>query len=193
MILLIDNYDSFTFNIDQYLSELGEKVRVVRNDRINTAQIEKLKPAAIVISPGPGTPDESGITLEAIKTFSGKIPILGICLGHQSIGQIFGGKVVRAKRLMHGKLSTIHHSGKGVFRKLPSPLQVTRYHSLVVDRDSLPSSLEITAETDDGVIMGLRHKRFLVEGVQFHPESYLTDHGHQMLRNFLDMAAKKGR
>lgn len=193
MILLIDNYDSFTFNIEQYLAELGAKVRVERNDRISLAEIAKLKPEAIVISPGPGTPDESGITLEAIKTFGGKIPILGICLGHQSIGQIYGGKVVRAKRLMHGKLSIVHHKGKGVFKKLPNPLNVTRYHSLVVDRDSLPASLEITAETEDGVIMGLRHKRHLVEGVQFHPESYLTEHGHQMLKNFLDMAGKKGR
>lgn len=193
MILLIDNYDSFTFNIEQYLAELGAKVRVERNDKISLAEIAKLKPEAIVISPGPGTPDESGITLEAIKNFGGKIPILGICLGHQSIGQIYGGKVVRAKRLMHGKLSVVHHKGKGVFKKLPNPLNVTRYHSLVVDRDSLPSSLEITAETEDGVIMGLRHKRQLVEGVQFHPESYLTEHGHQMLKNFLDMAGKKGR
>jgi anthranilate synthase/aminodeoxychorismate synthase-like glutamine amidotransferase len=192
MILLIDNYDSFTYNIYQYLGTLGAKVKVVRNDAIAVKDIARLKPEAIVLSPGPGTPDEAGIMLETIKTYAGKIPILGVCLGHQSIGQAFGGKVVRAGKLMHGKTSMVKHSNKGVFKGLPNPLEVTRYHSLIVERKSLPDSLEVTASTDDGLIMGLRHKRFLVEGVQFHPESYMTQKGMEMLQNFLDLAAKRG-
>jgi anthranilate synthase/aminodeoxychorismate synthase-like glutamine amidotransferase len=192
MILLIDNYDSFTYNIYQYLGCLGAKVKVVRNDAITVKDVARLKPEAIVLSPGPGTPDESGITLETISTYAGKIPILGVCLGHQSIGQAFGGKVIRAGKLMHGKTSKIKHTSKGVFKGLPNPLQVTRYHSLIVERKSLPDCLEVTASTDDGLIMGLRHKRLLVEGVQFHPESYVTQNGMDMLKNFLDLAAKRG-
>jgi anthranilate synthase/aminodeoxychorismate synthase-like glutamine amidotransferase len=192
MILLIDNYDSFTYNIYQYLGCLGAKVKVVRNDAISVKDVARLKPEAIVLSPGPGTPDESGITLETITTYAGKIPILGVCLGHQSIGQAFGGKVIRAGKLMHGKTSVIQHTNKGVFKGLPNPLEVTRYHSLIVERKSLPDCLEVTATTDDGLIMGLRHKRFLVEGVQFHPESYVTQNGMDMLQNFLDLAAKRG-
>lgn len=192
MILLIDNYDSFTYNIYQYLGCLGAKVKVVRNDAISVKDVARMKPEAIVLSPGPGTPDESGITLETITTYAGKIPILGVCLGHQSIGQAFGGKVIRASKLMHGKTSVIQHKNKGVFKGLPNPLEVTRYHSLIVERKSLPDCLEVTATTDDGLIMGLRHKRFLVEGVQFHPESYVTQNGMDMLQNFLDLAAKRG-
>jgi anthranilate synthase/aminodeoxychorismate synthase-like glutamine amidotransferase len=192
MILLIDNYDSFTYNIYQYLGCLGAKVKVVRNDAIGVKDVARLKPEAIVLSPGPGTPDESGITLETITTYAGKIPILGVCLGHQSIGQAFGGKVIRAGKLMHGKTSMIQHTNKGVFKGLPNPLEVTRYHSLIVERKSLPDCLEVTAATDDGLIMGLRHKRYLVEGVQFHPESYVTQKGMDMLQNFLDLAAKRG-
>jgi len=192
MILLIDNYDSFTYNIYQYLGCLGAKVKVVRNDAIAVKDIARMKPEAIVLSPGPGTPDEAGIMLETIKTYAGKIPILGVCLGHQSIGQAFGGKVIRAGKLMHGKTSMVKHSNKGVFKGLPNPLEVTRYHSLIVERKSLPDTLEVTASTDDGLIMGLRHKRFLVEGVQFHPESYMTQKGMEMLQNFLDLAAKRG-
>lgn len=188
MILLIDNYDSFTFNVEQYLAELKQKVKVVRNDKISLAQIAKMKPDAIVISPGPGTPDEAGITLPLIKEFAGKIPILGICLGHQAIGQAFGGNVKRAPRMMHGKLSTIQHDGKGLFAGLPKSFDVTRYHSLHVEEKGLPSVLKITAKTEDGLIMGLRHKKFAIEGVQFHPESYLTQHGHKMLENFLSLA-----
>jgi anthranilate synthase/aminodeoxychorismate synthase-like glutamine amidotransferase len=192
MILLIDNYDSFTYNIYQYLGCLGAKVKVVRNDAISVKDVARLKPEAIVLSPGPGTPDESGITLETITTYAGKIPILGVCLGHQSIGQAFGGKVIRAGKLMHGKTSVIEHTNKGVFKGLPNPLEVTRYHSLIVERKSLPDCLEVTATTDDGLIMGLRHKRHLVEGVQFHPESYVTQNGMDMLKNFLELAAKRG-
>jgi anthranilate synthase/aminodeoxychorismate synthase-like glutamine amidotransferase len=192
MILLIDNYDSFTYNIYQYLGCLGAKVKVVRNDAISVKDVARLKPEAIVLSPGPGTPDESGITLETITSYAGKIPILGVCLGHQSIGQAFGGKVIRAGKLMHGKTSKIQHTSKGVFKGLPNPLEVTRYHSLMVERKSLPDCLEVTATTEDGLIMGLRHKRYLVEGVQFHPESYVTQNGMDMLQNFLNLAAKRG-
>ncbi|RZA26215.1 MAG: aminodeoxychorismate/anthranilate synthase component II [Proteobacteria bacterium] len=188
MILLIDNYDSFTFNVEQYLGELHQKVKTIRNDQITLLQIEKMKPEAIVISPGPGSPDEAGITLSLIQEFAGKIPILGICLGHQAIGQAFGGKVARAPRMMHGKLSSITHDGKGLFRALPKSFDVTRYHSLHVEAKSLPSVLKVTAKTEDGIIMGLRHKKFKIEGVQFHPESYLTEHGHKMLENFLSLA-----
>lgn len=190
MILMIDNYDSFTYNVVQYLGELGAQVKVVRNDGITLEEIAALAPEKIVISPGPCTPNEAGISLQAISTFAGSIPLLGICLGHQSIGQVFGGKVVRAAQVMHGKTSPVFHTGKGVFSGLKNPLQVTRYHSLVLEKDSLPDCLEITAWTqnDDGSmaeIMGVRHKTLAVEGVQFHPESILTEQGHELLNNFL--------
>ncbi len=191
MLLMIDNYDSFTYNVVQYLGELGADVHVVRNDEIAVADIAALAPEKIVISPGPCTPNEAGISMEVIREYAGKLPILGICLGHQSIGQVFGGKVVRARQVMHGKTSPVHHSGKGVFRGLSEPFEATRYHSLVVQRASLPDCLEITAwtETESGEmdeIMGLRHRELAVEGVQFHPESILTAHGHDLLRNFLE-------
>ena len=185
MLLMIDNYDSFTYNLVQYLGELGEDVRVVRNDEMTVQEIEDMKPQRIVVSPGPCTPNEAGISVPLIRHFAGKIPLLGVCLGHQSIGQAFGGKVVHARQLMHGKVSRISHQGAGVFRELPNPLTATRYHSLVIDRNSLPECLEVTAWTDDGEIMGVRHKRFRVEGVQFHPESILTERGHDLLENFL--------
>jgi anthranilate synthase component 2 len=191
MILMIDNYDSFTFNLVQYLGELGVTVTVYRNDELTLQDIEKLKPAGIVISPGPCTPNEAGISMQVIKEFGKEIPLLGVCLGHQSIGQVFGGKVVRAKQVMHGKLSQIHHQQQGVFAKLPSPFSATRYHSLVVEKETLPDCLEITAWTvsaDNGMdeIMGLKHKEYLLEGVQFHPESILTEHGKLLLQNFLE-------
>ncbi|MCZ8517596.1 aminodeoxychorismate/anthranilate synthase component II [Paenibacillus filicis] len=189
MILVIDNYDSFTYNLVQYLGELGEKIEVRRNDEIDIAGIEALKPDHILISPGPCTPNEAGISLSLIDRFKGKIPILGVCLGHQSIGQAFGGEVIRAERLMHGKTSEIHHDGKGVFKGLPSPFTATRYHSLIVKKETLPDCLEISAETAEGEIMGLRHKEYPIEGVQFHPESIITDHGHRMLQNFLNETA----
>ena len=190
MLLMIDNYDSFTFNLVQYFGELGQEVNVVRNDELTVAAIGALAPAHIVISPGPCTPNEAGVSLEVLRELSPTVPIFGVCLGHQSIGQAFGGKVVRAQRIMHGKTSMIHHAGRGVFRDLPSPFEATRYHSLVVEKASLPECLEITAwtENDDGSvdeIMGLRHRELDVEGVQFHPESILTEHGHALLRNFL--------
>ncbi len=185
MLLMIDNYDSFTYNLVQYFGELGEDVKVVRNDEIDLAGIAALKPDHIVVSPGPCTPNEAGVSVPLIREFAGKTPILGVCLGHQSIGQAFGGKIVRAKELMHGKTSMIHHLDKGVFKGLPNPFRATRYHSLVIERASLPDCLEITAWTDDGEIMGVRHKTLAVEGVQFHPESILTEHGHAMLANFL--------
>ena len=190
MILMIDNYDSFTYNLVQYLGELGEDVRVVRNDELTVAEIKKLAPEKIVISPGPCTPNEAGVSLEVIEKLAGQVPILGVCLGHQAIGQAFGGKVVRAREIMHGKTSLIHHDGKGVFRGLPNPFEATRYHSLVVEKTSLPPELEVSAWTvrEDGSldeIMGLRHTSLRIEGVQFHPESILTQHGHDMLRNFL--------
>lgn len=190
MILVIDNYDSFTYNLVQYLGELGEEVTVRRNDEIDLAGIEALQPDHILISPGPCTPNEAGITLNLIEHFKGVIPIFGVCLGHQAIGQAFGGKVVRAERLMHGKTSPIYHQGESVFAGLPSPFTATRYHSLIVERESLPDCLEITAETAEGEIMGLRHKEYAVEGVQFHPESIITQHGHQILRNFLNRKAE---
>ncbi|MBU5674193.1 aminodeoxychorismate/anthranilate synthase component II [Paenibacillus brevis] len=186
MILVIDNYDSFTYNLVQYLGELGEEVVVRRNDEIDLEGITALNPDHILISPGPCTPNEAGITLKVIERFKGEIPIFGVCLGHQAIGQAFGGKVIRAERLMHGKTSPIHHQGESVFTGLPSPFTATRYHSLIVERETLPDCLEITAETAEGEIMGLRHKQYAVEGVQFHPESIITDHGHQILRNFLN-------
>ncbi len=191
MLLMIDNYDSFTFNLVQYFGELGQAVKVVRNDELSTAEIEALDPSSIVISPGPCTPNEAGVSLQVLEKLSAKIPIFGVCLGHQSIGQAFGGKVVRAKQIMHGKTSMIHHLGVGVFRGLPNPFEATRYHSLVVEQSSLPDCLEVTAWTEnpDGSrdeIMGLRHRELAVEGVQFHPESILTQHGHDLLRNFLE-------
>ncbi|MFZ8889246.1 MAG: anthranilate synthase component II [Pseudomonadales bacterium] len=191
MILLIDNYDSFTYNVYQYLGELGAEVSVVRNDEITVAQIERLTPEKIVISPGPCTPNEAGISLEVIKRFAGEIPLLGICLGHQAIGQAFGGEVRRARTVMHGKTSPIHHEGKGVFRGLPQPMTATRYHSLIVGWDSLPECLEVTAwtETPEGEedeIMGLRHRTLPVEGVQFHPESIFSPQGKALLENFLE-------
>ena len=185
MLLMIDNYDSFTYNLVQYFGELGEDVRVFRNDAITLSEIAKLNPERIVISPGPGTPAQAGISLSVIREFAGKIPLLGVCLGHQSIGEAFGGKVVHARKLMHGKVSPVHHHNVGVFRGLPNPVTCTRYHSLAVERETLPDCLEVTAWTDDGEIMGLRHKTLDVEGVQFHPESILTEHGHDMLKNFL--------
>lgn len=189
MVLVIDNYDSFTYNLVQYLGELGEKPVVYRNDEITLDEIEALKPDHILISPGPCTPTEAGISLELIERFKGKIPIMGVCLGHQSIGQAFGGDVIRAANLMHGKTSPIHHTGKGVFEGMPTPFTATRYHSLIVKRETLPDCLEITAETAEGEIMGLQHKEFPVVGVQFHPESIVTEHGHTMLRNFLALRA----
>jgi anthranilate synthase component 2 len=185
MLLVIDNYDSFTYNLVQYLGELGAEVAVFRNNEISVAEIEKKRPSHIVISPGPCTPDEAGVTLPLIERLAGKVPILGVCLGHQAIGQAFGGKVVRAKQVMHGKISHIAHDGKGVFEKIPDRFVATRYHSLVVERGSLPERLEITAESEDGEIMGLRHRSLPVEGVQFHPEALLTEHGHKLLENFL--------
>ncbi len=186
MLLMIDNYDSFTYNLVQYFGELGEDVQVYRNDALTIADVAALQPARIVISPGPCTPNEAGISVPAIREFAGRIPILGVCLGHQSIGQAFGGRIVRAQSVMHGKNSAITHAGAGVFRGLPSPLSATRYHSLVIERASLPECLAITAESEDGEIMGVRHRTLAVEGVQFHPEAILTEHGHRMLQNFLE-------
>jgi anthranilate synthase component 2 len=190
MLLMIDNYDSFTFNIVQYFGELGADVRVVRNDEIDVAGIEAMAPDQLVISPGPCTPHEAGVSVAAIEAFAGRIPILGVCLGHQSIGQAFGGRIVHARAVMHGKTSPIHHNSTGVFSGLPSPFEATRYHSLVIERETLPDCLEITAWTErDGAIdeiMGVRHRELPVQGVQFHPESILTEHGHRMLQNFLD-------
>jgi len=186
MILVIDNYDSFTYNLVQYLGELGEEIVIKRNDEIDLAGIEALNPDHILISPGPCSPNEAGISLSLLEHFKGKIPIFGVCLGHQSIGQAFGGEVVRAERLMHGKTSEIFHKGQGVFEGMPSPFTATRYHSLIVRRETLPDCLEITAETAEGEIMGLRHKDYAIEGVQFHPESIITEHGYTMLRNFLN-------
>ncbi|WP_426075634.1 aminodeoxychorismate/anthranilate synthase component II [Janthinobacterium sp. PSPC3-1] len=186
MLLMIDNYDSFTYNIVQYFGELGEDVRVYRNDEITIAEIEALNPDRICISPGPKAPAQAGISVEVLKHFAGKKPILGVCLGHQAIGEAFGGKVIRAKQVMHGKTSVIAHTGVGVFKDLPSPFTVIRYHSLAIERASLPSCLEVTAWTDDGEIMGVRHREFDIEGVQFHPESILSEHGHALLKNFLE-------
>lgn len=185
MILMIDNYDSFTYNLVQYLGELGEELVVKRNDEITLTEIEELAPSYLMISPGPCTPNEAGISLKAIEHFAGKIPILGVCLGHQSIAQVFGGDVVRAERLMHGKTSSITHEGLGLFKDLPSPIDVTRYHSLIVKKETFPSELEITAWTDEGEIMALKHKTLPIEGVQFHPESIMSQFGKEMLRNFL--------
>ncbi len=185
MLLMIDNYDSFTYNLVQYFGELGEDVRTYRNDEITVEAIEKLNPSRICISPGPCTPHEAGVSVPVLQHFAGKLPILGVCLGHQSIGAAFGGKVIRAQQVMHGKTSPIEHTGVGVFKNLPSPYTVIRYHSLAIARDSLPDCLEVTAWTADGEIMGVRHKTYPIEGVQFHPESILSDHGHALLQNFL--------
>jgi anthranilate synthase component 2 len=190
MLLMIDNYDSFTYNLVQYLGELGADVRVYRNDQISVGEIEKLVPEKIVISPGPCTPNEAGVSVQTIQTFAGRVPILGVCLGHQSIGQAFGGRIIHAKNIMHGKTSLIYHHNEGVFKGLSDPFEATRYHSLVVEQDSLPACLEMTAWTrgPNGAveeIMGLRHKEYAIEGVQFHPESILTEQGHELLRNFL--------
>jgi anthranilate synthase/aminodeoxychorismate synthase-like glutamine amidotransferase len=185
MILLIDNYDSFTYNLYQYLCELGATVRVARNDKITLDEIARLAPEQIVISPGPCTPAEAGISVALIRRFGAHVPILGVCLGHQAIGEAYGGRVIRAPKVMHGKTSAIHHHGQGVLRGLPSPFTATRYHSLIVERASLPDCLEVTAESDDGLIMALRHREHPVEGVQFHPESILTEHGHDLLKTFM--------
>jgi anthranilate synthase component 2 len=185
MILVLDNYDSFTYNLVQYLGELGAEVKVLRNDEASVDEVARLQPACIVISPGPCTPNEAGISLELIRRLAGKVPILGVCLGHQAIGQAFGGKVVRARQVMHGKVSRIHHDGHGVFAGVPQDFVATRYHSLAVERATLPGPLVVTAQSEDGEIMGLRHREHAVEGVQFHPEALLTEHGHKMLENFL--------
>jgi anthranilate synthase/aminodeoxychorismate synthase-like glutamine amidotransferase len=187
VILLLDNYDSFTYNLAQYLGELGCQVEVHRNDRISVEQIAQRKPERIVISPGPCTPQEAGISVEMIQKLAGKIPILGVCLGHQAIGAAFGGKIIRAPKLFHGKTSQIRHDGSGVFRGLPNPFTATRYHSLIVERKSLPAELQVTAETDVDIIMGLQHRQYPLMGVQFHPESVLTDSGKQLLKNFLSL------
>ena len=193
MLILIDNYDSFTYNLVHFLGELGAACEVIRNDKISAADVIKKKPKAIVLSPGPCTPNEAGICLDLIAKAGGKIPLLGVCLGHQAIGQVYGGKVIRAPEPLHGKLSTIRHTNKGVFKGLPERFQVTRYHSLIVERKSLPSELEVTAETSDGIIMGLQHKEHAVHGVQFHPESIASEHGHALLANFLTLAGVSPR
>ncbi|HMK49124.1 MAG TPA: aminodeoxychorismate/anthranilate synthase component II [Thermodesulfovibrionales bacterium] len=187
MLLMIDNYDSFTYNLVQYLGELGQDIRVFRNNKITVAEIEKLNPERIVISPGPCTPKEAGVSIDVVRHFAGRIPILGVCLGHQSIGAAFGGEIIRAPRLMHGKTSVIYHDGEGVFKGLPNPFEATRYHSLLINRETLPDCLYVTAWTDVGEIMGVRHKEFIIEGVQFHPESILTTVGKGLLGNFLKL------
>lgn len=191
MIVMIDNYDSFTYNLVQFVGELGEELKVFRNDKVTIEEIERLKPDYLMISPGPCTPNEAGISMEAIRYFAGKIPILGVCLGHQSIGQVFGGKVVRAERLMHGKTSAVVHDKKTIFQGIPSPFVVARYHSLIVEPSDLPAELEVTARTAEGEIMAIRHREYPIEGVQFHPESIITEHGKQVLRNFLTYYAKE--
>ena len=188
MLLMIDNYDSFTYNLVQYFGELGEEIEVFRNDKISTPEIEKLNPEMLVISPGPGTPKDAGVSLDMINHFKGKIPILGVCLGHQCVGEVFGGKIVSAPRLMHGKTSFIHHDGKDIFQGLSNPFEATRYHSLIIEKKSIPDCLEITAWTDENEIMGVKHKIYLVIGVQFHPESILTKEGKQLLKNFLTLS-----
>ena len=187
MLLMIDNYDSFTYNLVQYFGELGQDLKVYRNDKITIAGVEAMKPERIVISPGPCTPREAGISVDVIRHFAGKVPILGVCLGHQAMGEAFGGDVIRAPYLMHGKTSMIHHDGRTIFAGLPNPFEATRYHSLIIKRETLPAVLEVSAWTDDGIIMGVRHKQFKVEGVQFHPESILTGAGKDLLRNFLKL------
>lgn len=187
MLLMIDNYDSFTYNLVQYFAELGEDVKVFRNDEIAVEEIAKINPARICISPGPCSPAEAGISVETIKRYAGQIPILGVCLGHQAIGEAFGGNIIRAQKVMHGKTDNIHHTGAGVFKNLPNPFKVTRYHSLAIEKSSLPAVLEVTATSSDGEIMGVRHRELAVEGVQFHPESILSEHGHALLKNFLQI------
>ena len=187
MLLMIDNYDSFTYNLVQYLGELGEDIRVYRNNKITIKEIEEMRPELTVISPGPCTPNEAGVSVETIRHFKGKIPILGVCLGHQSIGAAFGGEIIRAQRLMHGKISLIHHDGKTIFEGIENPFEATRYHSLLIKKENIPDCLEISAWTQEGEIMGVRHKEYLIEGVQFHPESILTKSGKEILRNFLRM------
>jgi anthranilate synthase/aminodeoxychorismate synthase-like glutamine amidotransferase len=189
VLLMIDNYDSFTWNLVQYLGELGADVKVFRNDEITVEDIAAMRPEGLVISPGPCTPKQAGVSLSALRAFAGRIPILGVCLGHQAIGQAFGGEIVRAGKVVHGKTSVISHAGLGVFHGLPSPFIATRYHSLAIRRSTLPGCLEVTAQSEDGEIMGVRHREFAVEGVQFHPESFLTEHGHALLRNFLQTEA----
>lgn len=191
MLLMIDNYDSFTYNLVQYFGELGEDIRVFRNDKLKIEDIVRLNPDRIVISPGPCTPKEAGISVDVIKYFAGKIPMLGVCLGHQAIGEAFGGDIIRADRLMHGKISMIYHDGKTIFEGIPNPFEATRYHSLIIKRETLPSCLEISAETKEGEIMGVRHKEFKIEGVQFHPESILTKAGKDILKNFLKIKIDK--
>ncbi|MCE5313021.1 MAG: aminodeoxychorismate/anthranilate synthase component II [Nitrospiraceae bacterium] len=188
MLLMIDNYDSFTYNLVQYLGELGEDVRVFRNDKITIDEIAKLNPDRIVVSPGPCSPREAGISIEVIKSFAGKIPLLGVCLGHQSIGAAFGAEIIRAPKLMHGKTSSIQHDSRTIYRGLPNPFDATRYHSLIIKKDTLPGSFEISAWTEDGVIMGIRHKEYILEGVQFHPESILTTSGKALLNNFIELS-----
>jgi len=190
MLLMIDNYDSFTYNLVQYFGELGEEIEVFRNDKISLSEIEKLNPEMLVISPGPGTPKDAGISLDLINHFTGKLPILGVCLGHQCIGESFGGNIVRAPRLMHGKTSLIHHDGKDIFKELPNPLEATRYHSLIIEKETLPDCLEINAWTEEQEIMGVKHKECSVWGVQFHPESILTTSGKELLNNFLELSRK---
>jgi len=187
MLVVIDNYDSFTYNLVQYFGELGVELKVLRNDVVSVEELRDLRPTRICVSPGPCTPNEAGISCEVIKSFGGEIPIFGVCLGHQSIGQVYGGEVIRAKELMHGKTSMIHHDGDSVFKGLTNPFEATRYHSLIVKKESLPDCLEVTAWTEDGIIMGLKHKELNVHGVQFHPESILTDSGKQILKNFLNL------
>lgn len=190
MILMIDNYDSFTYNLVQYVGELGEELQVYRNNKITLEEIERLAPDYLMVSPGPCTPNEAGISMDAIRHFAGKIPILGVCLGHQSIGQVFGGKVIRAERLMHGKTSEVFHDGKTIFQDIPSPFTAARYHSLIIEEASIPSELEVTARTAEGEIMAVRHREYPIEGVQFHPESIITEHGKQLLKNFLTAYAR---
>ncbi|MGD8192466.1 aminodeoxychorismate/anthranilate synthase component II [Brevibacillus ginsengisoli] len=191
MILMIDNYDSFTYNLVQFVGELGEELQVYRNDKITVPEIEQLAPDYLMISPGPCTPNEAGVSMEVIRHFAGKIPILGVCLGHQSIGQVFGGQVIRAERLMHGKTSEVFHDGRTIFQGIPSPFTAARYHSLIVQEEQLPEELEITARTAEGEIMAIRHREYAIEGVQFHPESIITQHGKQLLQNFLTAYAKE--
>jgi len=191
MILMIDNYDSFTYNLVQYVGEMGEELQVYRNDKITIAEIERLSPDYLMISPGPCTPNEAGISMDVIRHFAGRIPILGVCLGHQSIGQVFGGRVIRAERLMHGKTSPILHDGRTIFAGIPSPFTAARYHSLIIEEATLPAELEVSARTPEGEIMAVRHRQWAVEGVQFHPESIITEHGKQLLRNFLSYYSRK--
>lgn len=191
MIIMIDNYDSFTYNLVQFVGELGEELQVYRNDKITIEEIERLSPDYLMISPGPCTPNEAGISMDAIRHFAGKIPILGVCLGHQSIGQVFGGKVIRAQRLMHGKTSEVYHDGKTIFQGIPSPFTAARYHSLIVEEETIPDVLEVTARTAEGEVMAVRHREYPIEGVQFHPESIITQHGKQLLRNFLTAYAAR--